>query len=54
VGGFIIVTNAGTLFRSIDALPSNWAQIANLLLVMLWLGAIVYQVRSHRRNHMAS
>jgi uncharacterized membrane protein YfcA len=53
VGGFIIVTNAGTLFRTINALPSNWAHIANLILVLLWVGAVVYQVRSHRRNHIA-
>jgi uncharacterized membrane protein YfcA len=54
VGGFIIVTNAGTLFRSIDVLPSVWAHIANLLLVILWVGSVVYQVRMHRRNNAAT
>jgi uncharacterized membrane protein YfcA len=50
VGGFIIVTNASTFLRSSQIVPMSWAHVANLVLVVLWVVAIVYRIRSQRRQ----
>jgi hypothetical protein len=49
-GGFIIVTNASTFLRSSQIVPMSWLHVTNLVLVVLWIVAIVYRIRSQRRQ----
>jgi uncharacterized protein len=49
VGGFIILTNAGTVVRAVNIIPGDWTIIMYLCLLVLWGAAIVYQLRNHKR-----
>jgi len=49
VGGFIILTNAKTFLESVQLMPQEWTGITYVLLIGLWIAAIVYQVKNHRR-----
>lgn len=54
VGGVIVFTNARTLLRSdwIDA-PSAVATTVYVIIALIWIGAVAYSVREHRRNREA-
>lgn len=47
VGGFIILTNAMTIIKSI-ALPVSWSAIAYALIIGLWLSAILFQLKKRK------
>lgn len=48
VGGLIILTNAATVIKSL-ALPVSWATVAYALIIILWVAAILYQLRNKNR-----
>lgn len=48
VGGFIILTNAMTIIKSIS-MPTVWIHFTYALLIALWIGAILYQVKNRKR-----
>lgn len=48
VGGFIILTNMRTLIQSVDWIPDGWIGPIYAVLLVLWAGAIGYQVGSRR------
>jgi uncharacterized protein len=48
VGGFIIFTNSMTIIKTV-ALPVSWATIAYALIIVLWMVAIIYQLKNRKR-----
>jgi len=52
VGGIIIVTNARTLLRTFDV-EATAGVVVYPLLALLWVGALVYAIRRHRREKAA-
>lgn len=48
VGGFIILTNSMTIIKTL-ALPVSWAAIAYALIFVLWVVAILYQLKNRKR-----
>lgn len=48
VGGFIILTNAMTIIKTV-ALPVSWAALAYSLIMVLWSVAIFYQIMNRKR-----
>jgi uncharacterized protein len=48
VGGFIIFTNSMTIIKTV-ALPVSWATLAYALIIVLWMVAIIYQLKNRKR-----
>jgi uncharacterized membrane protein YfcA/cbb3-type cytochrome oxidase subunit 3 len=55
VGGVIVLTNARTLLRSdwIDA-PAGAANTVYAVIALVWIAAVAYSFREHRRNRDAA
>ncbi|WP_281885016.1 sulfite exporter TauE/SafE family protein [Paenibacillus sp. YYML68] len=48
VGGFIILTNSMTIVKA-AALPASWATVVYATVILVWVSAILYQLKNRKQ-----